>query len=119
MCLDSSEVKWVRLSQVLSKLLSNAIKYSRPAGGEIRYRAWTEGDEVVFEVADNGIGIAPELLARAFTAFERLGAERSTVAGTGLGLALSRQLVEAMGGSIDVRSELGQGSCFTVRMAAG
>jgi CheY-like chemotaxis protein len=73
---------------------------------------------IVIVVADTGPGIAAEHHQRAFEPFERLGAERGDVQGTGLGLALSQRLVQAMGGSIKIESDLGQGSTFTVELAA-
>jgi signal transduction histidine kinase len=107
-----------RLRQVLLNLLSNAIKYNRP-GGWVRLRAKAAGDLVELSVADSGPGLSEAERARLFTPFERLGAKHGPVAGTGLGLALSRQLAEAMGGSIEVESEPGQGATFRVRLPAG
>jgi PAS domain S-box-containing protein len=106
-----------RLKQVLSNLLSNAIKYNRP-GGRITATARREGDSVVLRVEDNGQGMAEDQLARLFTPFERAGAQHSSIAGTGLGLALARQLTESMGGRIDVQSTPGQGSVFSVQLNA-
>jgi signal transduction histidine kinase len=107
-----------RLKQVLSNLFSNAIKYNR-AGGEVRVSAEVLGDGTVeLRVADSGRGMTPEQLQRLFQPFERLGAQHTSVQGTGLGLALCKQLVEAMGGHIAVRSEPGVGSVFTVRLQA-
>jgi PAS domain S-box-containing protein len=103
-----------RLKQALLNLLSNAVKYNSD-GGEVRVAA-TRRDaasaRVRIEVADTGIGIAADDLARAFAAFERLGAETTDVEGTGLGLALTRRLVDAMGGAIGVESEVGRGTTF-------
>jgi len=107
-----------RLKQIVSNLLSNAIKYNRP-GGWVRLRAKAAGDLVELSVADSGPGLSEAERARLFTPFERLGAKHGPVAGTGLGLALSRQLAEAMGGSIEVESEPGQGATFRVRLPAG
>jgi PAS domain S-box-containing protein len=104
-----------RLKQVLSNLISNAIKYNRP-GGRVTVAALQDGDVVAVDVEDSGQGIPDEQLARLFTPFERAGAQHSTIAGTGLGLALSRQLAEAMGGSLDVQSTPGQGSVFSLRL---
>lgn len=106
-----------RLLQVLSNLLSNAIKYNR-VGGWVRLSAQREGAQWLLHVADSGPGLASEQQARLFNPFERLGAERGPVAGTGLGLALCQQLVQAMGGSISVRSEPGEGAIFSVRLPA-
>ena len=106
-----------RLRQVLTNLLSNAIKYNR-SGGQVTVTAQVQGEEVVISVADTGHGIAATYLERVFQPFERLGAAHGQVPGTGLGLALCKQLVEAMGGTIEVRSEAGVGSCFTVRLPA-
>jgi PAS domain S-box-containing protein len=107
----------LRLRQVLTNLLSNAIKYNR-AGGWVRVQVTARDDRVAMEVADGGPGIDPALQARLFQPFERLGAERSGVAGTGLGLSLSLQLARAMGGDITVHSRPGEGSCFTLTLPA-
>jgi CheY-like chemotaxis protein len=107
-----------RLKQVLLNLLSNAVKYNRP-GGSVRITATADSETIVLGVSDTGPGIAAEDLPRLFTPFDRLGAEASDVEGTGLGLTLSRRLGEAMGGSLDVSSELGVGSTFELRLARG
>ncbi|MCE8018722.1 PAS domain S-box protein [Halomonas sp. MCCC 1A11036] len=103
----------VRLKQVLINLLSNAIKYNR-SQGEVRLTV--EGNEGYFRivVADTGNGIAPEDLAQLFQPFNRLDAEYSKTEGTGIGLVISRRLVEAMEGTIGVDSTLGQGSRFWI-----
>ncbi|MDP1648897.1 MAG: PAS domain-containing protein [Rubrivivax sp.] len=106
-----------RLKQIVSNLLSNAIKYNRP-GGWVRLRAQAAGDQVELAVTDNGPGLDEAQRARLFQPFERLGAQHGPVAGTGLGLSLSRQLADAMGGTIEVDSTPGVGSTFRVRMPA-
>jgi signal transduction histidine kinase len=103
-----------RLVQVLLNLLSNAIKYNRP-GGEVRIEVTTQGPRVSIAVSDTGHGIAPEQLDRLFKPFERLGADPQ-VEGTGLGLSLSKSLLEMMQGSLQVHSEPGQGCCFTLQL---
>jgi CheY-like chemotaxis protein len=105
-----------RLKQVLLNLLSNAVKYNRPSGA-IRISVEVDGGTAVVRVSDTGPGIAAEDLPRLFTAFDRLGAEASDVEGTGLGLALSRRLAEAMGGTLQATSKLGIGSTFELRLA--
>jgi signal transduction histidine kinase len=107
-----------RLKQVLINLLSNAVKYNRE-GGEVEVSATRAGsDWVRIEVTDTGPGIDPDSFEKLFTPFERLdtGAD---VEGTGLGLALSRSLVEAMHGSLTVSSTPGKGSTFTVELRMG
>ena len=106
-----------RLKQVVSNLLSNAIKYNKP-GGWVRLSLVRTGLELALQVADSGCGMDADQLQRLFNPFDRLGAERGPIAGTGLGLALTRQLVKAMGGRIEVQSQAGVGSTFTVVLAA-
>lgn len=107
-----------RLVQVLINLCSNAIKYNRPSG-EVHIAARYSSDEQVeFEIRDTGIGINPNVIDRLFTPFDRLGAERLTVEGTGLGLALSKTLIEAMSGRIDVSSTVGQGTVMRFLLPA-
>ena len=106
-----------RLKQIVSNLLSNAIKYNRQ-GGWVRVTVCLHEGTVELNVADSGPGLDPEQQARLFNPFDRLGAERGGVAGTGLGLALSRQLAEAMGGSIGVHSHIGEGATFSLRLPA-
>ncbi len=104
-----------RLKQVLLNLLSNAVKYNRP-GGRVTVRCMDVRDEVRIQVSDQGVGIPPERMDRLFVPFERLGAEGTAVEGTGLGLALSKGLTEAMGGRLGVKSAVGQGSTFFVQL---
>lgn len=104
-----------RLRQVLFNLLENAVKYS-PPGGAIVVRARAAGERVRLEVEDRGPGIAPDDRGRLFREFSRLNPPGTRVAGAGLGLALSRMLVEAMGGEIGVQSAPGRGSTFWVEL---
>ncbi|HEY8498430.1 MAG TPA: HAMP domain-containing sensor histidine kinase, partial [Limnochordales bacterium] len=106
-----------RLRELLVILLDNAIRYT-PAGGEIRVGLrHTPGQEVALSVADTGIGIAPEDLPHIFERFYRADKARSrATGGTGLGLAIARWIVEAHGGRIEVESQPGRGSRFTVRL---
>ena len=103
-----------RVAQILDNLLSNAIKYS-PGGGRVEVRLSGRGDVVVIEVGDQGLGIPQRERERLFGKFARLHpGER--IRGTGLGLYLTRQLVDAMGGTIDVRSQEGEGSTFSIAL---
>ena len=104
-----------RLVQVLLNLLSNAIKYNHP-GGHVEVRVQADSDTVTLSVIDNGPGIAAEDLERLFIPFERLGAAASEVEGTGLGLALSKSLLEQMDGSLGVHSTPGEGSTFSLTL---
>ena len=105
-----------RLKQVLLNLLSNGIKYNRP-GGRLTVTADTPAPgRVRLSVTDTGHGMSAEQLTRAFEPFDRLGAERSSVEGTGLGLALAKSLVEAMHGTIEVESQIDAGTSFTVEL---
>jgi signal transduction histidine kinase len=104
-----------RIEQVLNNLISNAIKYS-PAGGPIRVTLSRDDGFATLEVADRGIGIASDELESVFTPFRRTGASRETIPGVGLGLWVSRRIVEAHGGSLEVSSELGAGSTFRIRL---
>ena len=105
-----------RFKQVLLNLLANAVKYNREGGSvTIIYGEGSEG-RARFTVADTGPGIAPEKMGRLFTAFDRLGAEQSDVPGTGLGLALSKRLTEAMMGVIGVDSVVNEGTKFWVEL---
>ena len=110
---QSVEGSWdrLRMEQVLVNLLSNAVKYG--AGRPVSVKLDAAGDRVRITVADEGIGIAPEDIGRIFTRFERAAPLRH-YGGLGLGLYISRHIVDAHGGRIDVQSNLGQGSTFVV-----
>jgi two-component system sensor histidine kinase BaeS len=104
----------MRLQGVVANLVSNALRHTA-SGGSVSVSARRTGDEVVLEVADDGEGIAPDLLPRVFDRFVRgPGSD-----GTGLGLAIARDVVSAHGGTISVKSGQGTGTTFTVTLPAG
>jgi signal transduction histidine kinase len=108
---------FTRVSQILSNLLTNAAKYT-PAEGALRLTTRLDADTVVFEVADNGVGIPRELQARIFELYTQApGPDGRSAEGLGIGLALVRQLVKLHKGEISIHSAgPGQGSTFTVRL---
>jgi PAS domain S-box-containing protein len=103
----------LRLRQILLNLMSNAIKYNHPGGGV--WLSWTVADgRTAIRVRDDGPGIAAALHDRLFVPFDRLGAENTAVEGTGVGLTVTRGLVELMHGSVSCQSAPGAGATFTV-----
>jgi signal transduction histidine kinase len=105
-----------RIEQVLNNLVSNALKYS-PGGSRVDVAVLREADEVVFSVTDQGIGISAEEKRGLFAPFRRTGEARERAPGVGLGLSVSRRIVEAHGGHIEVDSQPGRGSTFRIRLA--
>jgi signal transduction histidine kinase len=105
------------VDQVMTNLLSNAIKYG--AEGPVEVVVACERNRARIAVKDQGIGIAPEDQERIFGRFERAQASSKKAGGFGLGLWIVRQIVDAAGGSIHVKSELGKGTTFTVELPIG
>lgn len=106
------------LQSILTNLLSNAIRYT-PRGGRVGITARQKGAEVVVEVTDNGIGISEDDQLHIYERFYRTAeAKRTTAFGVGLGLAITRDLVSSLGGTIEVRSQVGVGSTFRIALLA-
>jgi len=105
----------VRINQILNNLISNAVKFTQE--GHINLCAYREGEWINLEVQDTGIGMSAEDLDKVFERFQQAdGSNARRAEGTGLGLAITRHLVHMHGGTIDVQSEPGKGSTFTVRL---
>ena len=112
----------LKLNQIFINLMGNAVKYT-PAGGTVSFRitqhtTFKHGwGQYVFIIKDNGIGMSPEFVKHIFEPFEREStATRSGIQGAGLGMAITKNIVDMMGGEISVESELGKGSTFTVKL---
>lgn len=106
-----------KLKQIFINLLSNAIKYNKP-DGKVDFYCEGMGETVRFHIVDTGIGIPETELEAIFKPFHRLGSTKNLVEGTGVGLAVVRQLTEMMGGKVYVKSTEGHGSHFTVELPA-
>ncbi len=107
----------LRLRQVLLNLVTNGIKYNR-RGGRVDVQVHRSGETVSLTVRDTGVGLSADQLTRLYRPFDRLGAESGAVEGTGIGLVIARGMVQGMDGRIDVESEPGVGSAFSVRLPA-
>jgi two-component system phosphate regulon sensor histidine kinase PhoR len=101
---------------IVNNLISNAIHYT-PAGGSVTVSTWAEDLTVVIQIADTGIGIAPDHQARIFERFYRVDKARSRdMGGTGLGLSIVKHLTQAFGGSVHLKSSVGKGSTFRIHL---
>lgn len=107
------EADKTRLKQVLLNLLSNAIKYNRE-NGHVDISAEKQADKVIISVADTGRGIADSQFQEVFEPFQRLDAEMSNIEGTGIGLSITKHIINEMGGAIEVESVVGKGSTFRI-----
>ena len=106
---------YMRSKQVFLNILSNAIKYNHEQGS-IHVEVTQQGQFVLINFTDTGVGIKEEALPELFKPFNRLGYESSAIEGTGIGLSLTKRLIEQMGGEIGVNSEFGEGSTFWVKL---
>ena len=107
----------LRIEQVLNNLISNAIKYS-PGGGKIGISLIRAGDEALFDVSDEGMGIPREEIPYIFEPFRRTRTAREDIPGVGLGLSVAQRIVRAHGGRIQVESQIGKGTQFRVYLPA-
>jgi len=104
------------LSQLLDNLIDNAIKYT-PNDGSITVKVSKDNENAILQVTDTGIGISPQFQQRVFERFYRVDKARSqSLGGTGLGLSIVKNIAEKHGGSISVKSQLGSGSSFTIKL---
>ncbi len=106
-----------RLQQVLMKLLSNAVKYNQAGGSVVVELGESEPQRVRLRVWDTGTGLSPDQMAQLFQPFHRLGQQAGTEQGAGIGLVVTKRLVELMGGAMGVESTVGQGSVFWIELA--
>ncbi|MDP2169020.1 MAG: response regulator [Rhodocyclaceae bacterium] len=106
----------LRVKQVLINLLSNAIKYNAAGKTVVVECAPSLADSIRIGIRDSGHGLAPEQLAQLFQPFNRLGQQAGVIEGTGIGLTVSKRLIEAMGGSIGAESTVGEGSVFWIEL---
>ena len=104
------------MEQVVTNLISNAIKYGEQKPVSIAVESDASNRRARLIVKDQGMGISPEMQERIFQRFDRAGVSEKKIAGLGLGLYITRQIVEAHGGTIQVESTLGKGSIFTVEL---
>ena len=107
-----------QLQKVINNLLSNAFKYT-PKGGTISLNVYKKGEEAVIEVCDSGTGISPEEIEKIFERFYQVGGDSSNIQGTGIGLALSKGIIELHKGRIEVSSHLDKGTTFTIYLKLG
>ena len=105
----------IRLKEVLLNLLSNAVKYNSE-NGVIRIACKPDNENIIMSISDTGAGLTEEQLSHLFEPFSRLGAEYTKIQGTGIGMTISKQLIELMHGTIDVTSVLKQGTAFRVML---
>jgi len=112
--LDGANADESLLRHIFSNLISNAVKYSS-ADSEVTFTVRREGNDAVFQVIDQGIGIPEADRARLFEAFHRCS-NVGEIPGTGLGLVIVKRCVDLHGGSLDIDSEVGKGTTFTVRL---
>lgn len=108
-----------KVKQILFNLMSNAIKFTAP-GGKVTLKAyWSGGPNLILQIVDTGVGIAPEDISKALSAFQQVNRDtHATQEGTGLGLPLAKNLIELHGGSLDLQSERGFGTTVTVTFPA-
>lgn len=116
----AADAGWVRgdatrVKQILTNLLSNAVKYN-VEGGRIHVASRARDGMVELRVTDSGLGLSPDQMKDLFQPFNRLGRDRSSIEGTGIGLVISQRLAEWMGGSLRAKSIMGQGSSFTLAL---
>jgi PAS domain S-box-containing protein len=105
-----------RMQQVVLNLLSNAIKYNKEKGDiKISYHK-SHSEKLILSITDTGLGISPQNLKEMFKPFNRLGAESTTIEGTGIGLVITKKLIELMGGKISVHSIEGEGTTFSIEI---
>jgi signal transduction histidine kinase len=107
------QTEWTLLNAIIQNLIENAIKYSRRQSPYVEIRVWRENGHIMLEVEDNGQGIAREHQVRIFEMFFRATPNSS---GRGLGLYILKRSVDKLKGTIDIKSEIGFGSTFTVRL---